>query len=81
MTDREKVQFIIDRLGFMGATHTLRVTKERVFRLLAGEPFTINVRRYANNTIKNIQIIEKGDSGKEIIHYLYDLKRRRPNVY
>lgn len=58
MTEKEQVEFIIQHLGFNGATHTLRVSKARLLYFTKGEqPFTVNVKRYATRTVKSIQDI------------------------
>jgi len=72
MTETEKVEFIIQHLGFNGATHTLRVSKERINRLRRGESFSVNAKKFANKTILNIIAISNGvPAPKEVTNLYY----------
>lgn len=77
MTDIEQIKFIILHLGFKGATHTLRVPKDRVPKLLSGEqPFTINIKSFAKKTVISInQLLLNQPCDNEFIADLYHQKR------
>lgn len=71
----------MDNLGFLGVTHTLRVPKERVPKLLAGEPFSANLKIFAKRTIKQIHNIQNNLPATKQVQDMYDITQRRKGIY